>query len=1058
MRKLILLVALASTTAVAAPAVNPKLFAGVKWRSVGPYRGGRALAVTGVPGDPTTYYFGGVAGGVWKSTNSGLSWSPVADEAGIASVGAIAVAPSDPNIIYVGGGEACVRGNITYGTGVYRSLDAGRTWKSLGLRDTRQIGRVIVDPKNPDRVFVAALGHAFGPNAERGVFRTLDGGAHWQKVLFVNNDTGAIDVQFDPSNPSTLYAGMWQVRRLPWNLSSGGAGSGLYKSTDGGTTWKRLSGNGLPAGIYGRIGVAISPTDPTRVYAMIEAAEGGLFRSNDAGATWQRVNSDERFRQRAWYFSHIFADPRSADTIYALNTGLFRSVDGGKTFDLLPAPHGDHHGLWIDPTDPRRMINGNDGGATITVDGGKTWTHQNNQPTAQFYHVVAGDGFPYRLYGTQQDNSGVAIQTYGDDGTITRTDWFAVGGETGTIVPDPRDGEILYGDNEHTIFRYDHKESQYQDISVLADDVSGRGAASIPHRFQWTTPLIAPKTEPGVLYVGGEAVWRSADGGASWTQISADLTRNDKSKQQPSGGPIQLDITSVEYYDTVFALAASPKAKGTLWAGTDDGLVWVTTDTGKQWKKVTPPGLPEWGTVDMIDASPIDARAAYVAVDRHRLDDLKAYAYKTKDLGATWTPIGAGIPDGAVVHAVREDPVRAGLLYAATELGVYVSFDAGARWQPLQTGLPVTPVTDLVVHGDDLAISTNGRGFWVMDDITPLRELAAGAQAIEKSAAHLFAPGRAMRVYYNPFPDRRRPVGENPPPGAIIDYWLASEPKGDVVLEIADSTGATVRRLSSAAPNRGPDQPPEWVDLVRTPDQLDKHAGMNRFAWDLRWSEPAQIPGAFYQGLPPWGPFALPGTYMVRLFVDGKLVQAKPLELVNDPRSKASRADLEASFALQMKTRHVIDTLHTTVNQIRSTRAQLQTIRARLAGAAELVGAIDGVDKKMAPIEAALIQVKLGSSEGTLRFPTMLNERLDTFRGEIESDHPPTRAQLDLYADLAKQVDAHAAAWKAIVAADLPALNKKIATSNISLVDPTVPPPAPALQGGGRAEHERERD
>ena len=861
---LVLAIGGAVAAAPAEPAVSPKLFSALRWRSIGPYRGGRVLAVAGVPGDPFTYYFGGVAGGVWKTTNGGLSWSPMFDKQDIASIGALAVAPSDPNVVYAGSGEACIRGNISYGTGVYRSLDAGRTWASIGLRDTRHIGRVIVDPRDPDRVFVAALGHAFGPNAERGVFRTTDGGAHWQKVLFKDTSTGAIDVQFDPSNPSVLYAALWQVRRLPWNLSSGGPGSGLYKSTDGGTSWKRLTGGGLPGGIYGRIGIAVSPVDPARVYASVEAAEGGLYRSDDAGESWTRVNADERFRQRAWYFSHIFADPKQLDTIYALNTGLFRSVDGGKTFDLLPAPHGDHHGLWIDPGDPRRMINGNDGGATLTVDGGKTWTRQDNQPTGQFYHVITDDAFPYRIYGTQQDNSSVGIKSYGNNGVIDQRDWFGFGGETGWIAPDPRNPDVIYGDNEGTILRYEHASEQYQDISVWPLDVSGRGAAELAHRFQWTSPLIAPKTEPGVLYVGGEAVWRSADEGKTWTAISGDLTRNDKTKQQPSGGPIQLDITSVEYYDTVFVLAAAPLARGTLWAGTDDGLVWVTRDTGKAWKKVTPPGMPEWGTVSSIDPSPHAAGAAYVAVDRHRLDDLRPYAWKTRDGGATWTSIAGGLP-AAPVHVVREDPRRAGLLYAGTELGAFVSFDDGARWQPLMTGMPVVPVTDATVHGDDLVVSTNGRGFWILDDIAPLRELAAAAPAIARQDAHLYPPARALRTGYEVFPDKRRPVGDNPPQGAVFDYWLAAEPRGDIAIEILDDKGAVVRRLSSAAPGRGPDQPPEWVNLVRTPDQLDKHAGMNRFVWDLRWSEPTQIPGAFYAGLPPWGPLALPGTYTVRL-------------------------------------------------------------------------------------------------------------------------------------------------------------------------------------------------
>ncbi len=996
MAKLLVFLAVVASTslAAAAPPVAPELLANLSWRSIGPYRGGRVLAVAGVAGDPSTYYFGGAAGGVWKSSNAGASWTPVFDDQDIASIGAIAVAPSDHNVIYVGTGEACIRGNIAYGTGVYRSLDAGRTWQPIGLRDTRHIGRVVVDPKDPQRVFVAALGHAYGANAERGVFRTTDGGASWSKVLFRDSDTGAIDVALDPSNSNTVYAALWQVRRSPWNLSSGGPGSGLYKSSDGGTTWRRLSGGGLPSGSYGRIGIAVSPADPSRIYASIEAGDGGLYRSDDAGATWAHVNSDDRFRQRAWYFSHVFADPRAVNTVYVLNTGLFRSTDGGKTFDLLPVSHGDNHGLWIDPTDPRRMIAGNDGGATLTVDAGKTWTAQTNQPTAQFYHAITDDDFPYRVYGTQQDNSGVAIKSYGDDGVITDRDWYEVGGEAGYMAPDPRDVNIVFSDNEHTIGRFDHAAMQWQDVSITPEDESGRGAAELRHRFAWTTPLIAPKTEPGVLYAGGEAVWRSTDDGASWAQISSDLTRNDKSKQLPSGGPIQLDITSVEYYDTISALAASPlaKARGTLWVGTDDGLVWVTRDTGAHWRKVTPPALPEWGTVAAIDPSQHADAAAYVAVDRHRLDDFRPYAWKTHDLGATWQSIGDDLPAGAFVHAVREDPERAGLLYAATELGVFVSFDDGARWQPLQNHLPVTPVTDLVVHGDDVVISTNGRGFWVLDRIGSLRELAASARDIRRSDAHLFQPGRALRLYYNQTPDKRRPVGDNPPQGAVLDYWLAKPPAGDLAIEIRDAAGTLVRRLSSAAPARGPDQPPEWVDVVRTPDQLPKHAGANRFVWDLRWSEPTQIPGAFYEGLPPTGPIALPGRYTVKL-VAGAISELGTLELVNDPRSKASDADLRASFELQQKTRAVIDKLHITVNQIRSTRSQLDALRSRADKA--LVAAIDAVAHEMSPIEAKLVQVKLASSEGMLRFPSMLNEQLDTFRSVIESDHLPTKAELE---------------------------------------------------------------
>jgi hypothetical protein len=548
-------------------------------------------------------------------------------------------------------------------------------------------------------------------------------------------------------------------------------------------------------------------------------------------------------------------------------------------------------------------------------------------------------------------------------------------------------------------------------------------------------------------------VWRSTDDGASWTSISGDLTRNDKSKQQPSGGPIQLDITSVEYYDTVFVLAESPRAKGVLWAGTDDGLVWSTRDTGKAWKKVTPPGMPQWATVQSIDPSPHADGAAYLTADRHRLDDLAPYAWKTRDYGATWTSISAGLPAGAYVHVVREDPKRAGLLYCGTELGVFVSIDDGARWQPLQMGLPVTPVTDLVVHGDDLVISTNGRGFWILDDVTPLRELAA-TPSIDSRAAHLFAPAPALRTYYSVFPDKRRPVGENPPQGAVFDYWLAKEPK-EVAIEITDSSGALVRKLSSAAPTRGPDQPPEWVDLVRTPDQLPAHAGTNRAVWDLRWSEPAQIPGAFYEGLPPWGPLALPGAYTAKLIVDGKAMGTQSLTIVNDPRSKASDADLAASFALQKKTIALIDELHTAVDQIRSTRAQMAPLRAR---STELAGSINAIDAKMSAIEGELVQVKLGSSEGMLRFPSMLNEQLDTFRGTIESDRPPTRAELDAYAELAKRTDAQVAAWKQIVATDVAALNKKITSASVTLIDPTAPLPPAASAGGKAAPEEPDRD
>ncbi|HEY2615322.1 MAG TPA: hypothetical protein VGI42_06400, partial [Chthoniobacterales bacterium] len=613
----------ASSPAPSSGSIDEKLFRGMQWRQVGPFRGGRALAIEGVPGEPGTFYFGAVAGGVWKTTDGGANWNPLFDKEKIASIGAIAVAPSDHNVVYAGTGEAAVRGNISYGAGVLKSVDAGKTWKNIGLKDTRHIGALIVDEKNSDIVLVAALGHIFGPNQERGIFRTTDGGKTWAKVLGKDQDTGGIDVVFDPHNSNIVFAALWQARRQPWFFSSGGPGSGLYRSEDGGATWKHLEGNGLPDGILGRIGVAVSGADSNRIYAMIEAKEGGLYRSEDGGQKWARVNDDGRFRQRAWYFTKVYADPKAPDTVYVLNTGLFRSVDGGKSFTLLPARHGDHHGLWIDPENPQTIANVSDGGASISTDGGKTWTTQNNQPTAQFYHVAVDNAFPYHIYGAQQDNSNVGIASRTDSGVISAQDWFqAGGGECGFVIPDPRDWHIIYSNNEGYLTRYDKSKEHSQDASVLPLDNSGHGAVDLAHRFQWISPLLLSPHNPDTIYTAAESVFKSTDQGNTWAQISPDLTRNDKSKQQPSGGPLTKDITSVEYYDTIFALAESPKQKGMLWAGSDDGLVHLTTDEGQHWSNVSPK-VPEWSTVSLIEPSPHEAAVAYVVFDRHKLDDFK---------------------------------------------------------------------------------------------------------------------------------------------------------------------------------------------------------------------------------------------------------------------------------------------------------------------------------------------------------------------------------------------------------------------------------------------------
>jgi photosystem II stability/assembly factor-like uncharacterized protein len=1013
--------------------IDEKLFKGMQWRQIGPFRGGRALTIEGVPGEPDTYYFGAVAGGVWKTIDGGANWTPLFDKQPISSMGAIAIAPSDHNVIYAGTGEAAIRGNTTYGTGVFKSIDGGKTWQNVGLKDSRQIGAIIVDPRDENVVLVAALGHAFGPNAERGIFRTADGGKTWTKVLSKDENTGGIDVVFDPHNPNIVFASLWQARRQPWFFSSGGPGSGLYRSEDNGVTWKHLEGNGLPDGILGKIGIAVSGADSNRIYAIIEAKEGGLYRSDDAGQHWTRVNDDGRFRQRAWYFSKVYADPKSADTVYLLNTGLFRSVDGGKTFTLLPARGGDHHGLWIDPQNPNRIANANDGGASISIDGGKTWTTQNNQPTGQFYHVSVDNAFPYHIYGAQQDSSNVGIASRSDSGVIGRENWFvAGGGECGFVVPDPRDWHIIYSNQAEdapSIIRYDKNKEEVQDISPFPLDNSGHGAANLAHRFQWAFPLMISPHNPDVLYTGAECVFKSTDHGQSWTQISGDLTRNDKSKQQPSGGPLTNDITSVEYYDTVFALAESPVKKGTLWAGTDDGLVHVTTDDGQHWSKVTPK-MPEWSTVSLIDPSPHDANTAYVAVDRHKLDDFKPYIFKTSDLGKTWSTIVTGIPEGAYVHAVREDPKKRGLLYAGTELGVFVSFDDGAHWQPLQLNLPVSPIHDLVVKDDDLVVATHGRSFWVLDDITPLRQLGAQSAAPD---VILYQPQTAVRLHYPEEFDKRQPVGDNPPAGAIINYYFKTAPKDDVSLDILDASGKVVRHLSSKE-KKETEQPPEWPDRVERVKTIPANEGMNRFAWDLRYDDPIQIPGAFYFGTGPKGPLALPGNYQVKLTVSGKS-QTAPLYLAIDPRTKGAEAAVQKQFALATQVNDAMSRLHQAVNEIRDIRSQIQTLHKRFGDDAQLkpaLAAADDLDHKMSEIEQKLIQVNMKSSEGNLAFPSMLNERLDTFSHTIENgDTQPTQGQLNVFQMLSSQLEEQLKKWAQLKAEDVPKVSELIKQASL---------------------------
>jgi photosystem II stability/assembly factor-like uncharacterized protein len=1020
----------------ASTALTATLFKGLQYRLVGPFRGGRVLAVTGVSGDASTYYFGGASSGVWKTSDAGATWKPLFDKESTASIGAIAVAPSDTNTIYVGSGEACLRGNISYGDGMYKSTDVGKTWTNLGLRDTQHIGRVIVHPRDANTVLAAAMGHAFGSNSERGIFRTTDGGKTWTKVLYVDDKTGGIDVEFDPNNPNIVFASMYQALRQPWVFESGGAGSGLYRSTDGGVTWKRLQGNGLPEGLLGRITVAISGADSNRVYAMIETDKGGLFRSDDGGDKWELINDDQKYRQRAWYFSHIFADPKNADGVYVLNTGMFRSTDAGKTFNLLPAPHGDHHGLWIDPADPRRMINGDDGGATISTDGGQTWSTQYNQPTAQFYHVATDNRFPYFIYGAQQDNTSAAIASWSDAGVITMRNWYEVaGGESAYLAPDPRNNDILYAAGQG-VTRFDKHSEQAYDISPMPINFAGHGVGDFPHRFQWTEPIFFSPHDPGVIYTAGEVVFKTTDQGKTWSIISPDLTRNDKAKQQSSGGPITKDNTSVEYYDTIFTLAESPKEKGLLWAGSDDGLVHITRNGGKSWDNVTPKGLPEWSLLSLIEASPHDAGTAYAAVDRHKLDDFKPYIYRTTDYGKSWTAITEGIPAGAYVHAVREDPKRKGLLYAGTETGMWISFDAGAHWQSLQLNLPVVPVHDLVIKNDDLVVATHGRSFWVLDDIGPLRQWS---EEVAASEAVLFAPRATPRVRFPDQVNKRQPAGDNPAAGAILSYYLRTTHKDEVKIEILDAKDTVVKTYSSVKKVEV-EGPAEWPDVQKAPETLLAEAGLNRFPWNLHYQDPVTIPGAFYEtDLAPKGAFALPGSYKVRLTAAGKS-QTVPLELTMDPRATASREDVEKQFELEQQISRRLTVTHKTVNQLRTLRSQAQAMNRKYTGVAAwdpLRGGAEDLIKKLTAMEEQLVQTKVKSTEGDLNFPTMLDEQLIYLSWAVDAgDASPTQAQVATFEMLSKKIDEQLSKWDGVLSQDLLNLNRLAEKQKIPLLDP----------------------
>ena len=1010
-------------------------FPEMHWRMIGPFRGGRVVPVTGVPGNANEYLFGSVGGGVWKTLNGGRTWEPIFDAQPIASIGAIAVAPSDPQIIYVGTGESDMRSDISYGDGVYKSTDGGATWRNIGLRDSQNIGRILVDLHDPNIVLVAALGHAFGPNAERGVYRSTDGGATWTKVLAKNDDTGAIDLCWDAANTNVVYAALWQTRRPPWSVyaPTSGPGSGLYKSTDSGVTWTQITGHGFPSEGLGRIGLTITPgQNGKRIYAVVDAHEGGIYRSDDAGENWRRVSADRRVWQRGWYFGGITADPRNPDVVYVMDTAIYRSTDGGEHFEPVKAAPGgdDYHSLWIAPDDPQRMILGSDQGAAISVDGAGTWSSWFNQPTAQFYHVITDDRFPYRVYGSQQDSGTAAVSSRSDYGQITFRDWSPIGGEeSGYIVVDRADPDTVYGGGPFGVVRrFNWITGQSFDISPAVIRYNNEKL-----RFTWTSPLVDSPRDPHVLYFGAQFVLRSNDRGQSWQAISPDLTVKSASATSAAGShdaPKKEEARG----GVVYTIAASPLRAGEIWAGTDNGLIQLTLDDGAHWSNVTPPDVAEWSQISLIEPSPHDAAAAYAAVDRHQVDDFSPYIYRTHDSGKTWQKIVTNLPPGGYVHAVREDPKRKGLLFAGTELGLYISFDDGDHWQPLQNNLPVSSIRDLAIHGDDLVVATHGRAFWILDDIAPLREWTP---AIAAEDAHLFHPAAAIRIRRSENSDTplplETPVGQNPPAGAIFDYFL-KPPANEVVLEIHDQQGNLVRRYSSEdkspAVNDAPEIQKYWLPKF-TP--LPNSPGMHRYIWDLRYAPPASMRHEYNMTaiigsgtvLLPEGPLVLPGEYEVELKVGGQSYKST-VKVEMDPRVKVQREDLARQLALEQKVDAALTKATETAQAIAKVREQLKALQTSLGakqGAKSLLQTANELDERAETIQGNA-QAEWPQTPGGL---IGVAGSLGVLAVSVGSaDSAPTVTSQTAFDEATKQMNDMLAQWEPLQR-DFTALQKKLA-------------------------------
>ena len=993
---------------------NEALYSALEYRSIGPYRGGRSAAVAGVPNDPLLYYFGATGGGVWRTQDGGQSWHNISDGFFGGSIGAVAVSEWDPNVIYVGGGEKTVRGNVSHGYGMWKSTDAGKTWTQIGLESSYHIPRIRIHPKNPDVVYAAVMGNLFRDTEERGVYRSTDGGTTWEKVLYVSPAAGAVDLIMDPTNPRILYASTWKIRRTPYSLSSGGDGSALWKSTDGGDSWTEITRNeGLPEETVGIIGVTVSPVNPERVWAIIESENGGVFRSEDGGETWTLINKERSLRQRAWYYTRIYADTQDEDVVYVLNVRFWKSKDGGKTYQSISTPHGDHHDLWIAPEDPSRMVIGDDGGAQVSFSGGANWSTYHNQPTAQFYRVTTDNHFPYRIYGAQQDNSTVRIVHRSTSSTIGERHWEpTAGGESGHIAPHPLNPDLVYGGSYGGYLqRYDHATNESRTINVWPDNPMGAGAEAMKYRFQWNFPIFFSPHDPNTLYTAGNVLFKSTNEGQTWEAISPDLTRADPTTLGSSGGPITQDNTSVEYYATIFSAIESHHEAGVLWAGSDDGLIHISRDNGQNWENVTPSQriMPEWMLINSIELDPFNPGGLYVAATMYKHGDFAPYLYRTKDYGKTWTKIVDGIAEDHFTRVLRADPVREGLLYAGTESGMYVSFNDGDTWAPFQLNLPVVPITDLALKDNDLVVATQGRSFWVVDDLTPLHQLS---EDVAGSTMWLYTPRPTYRMRGGSTPSQPTGAGKNPPNGVMLRYYLAEEPAEDteVIIRMLEDDGSIIRSYSSKEKN----------------DSVSRDSGMNQFVWNLSYPEAEGFEGMIMWAGNLSGPRAVPGMYKARMIVGSDSMEV-PVEIKKDPRSSSTVADLQAKHNFIVEANATLSEAHRAIKRIRNIRAQVNSVTERAGDhqeAERISTAGEALLEKMKAIEETLYQTKNQSRQDPLNFPIRLNNKLAAVKGTVQQgEFPPTDQQIAVRDELTRGIEVELEKLDVILETEVPAFN-----------------------------------